>query len=120
MHPALVPVPRREILRAGFENLPAAISRAGDRATWRFIEFFAANIRNKNTRAAYAQAVGQFFQWCDRRGLAELSQIRPVLVAAYIEEVMAKRSKPTVKQHLAAIRMLLDWLVTGQVIFMNP
>jgi integrase/recombinase XerD len=28
--------------------------------------------------------------------------------------------KPTVKQHLAAIRMLFDWLVTGQVVAMNP
>ena len=29
-------------------------------------------------------------------------------------------SKPTVKQHLAAIRHLFDWLVTGQVIATNP
>jgi site-specific recombinase XerC len=29
-------------------------------------------------------------------------------------------SKPTVKQHLAAIRMLFDWLVTGQVAATNP
>jgi integrase/recombinase XerD len=28
--------------------------------------------------------------------------------------------KPTVKQHLAAIRMLFDWLVTGQVVATNP
>jgi site-specific recombinase XerC len=29
-------------------------------------------------------------------------------------------SKPTVKQHLAAIRMLFDWLVVGQVLAVNP
>ena len=29
-------------------------------------------------------------------------------------------AKPTVKQHLAAIRMLFDWLVTGQVMPTNP
>jgi integrase/recombinase XerD len=110
----------RELARAGFSNLPILISSAGPRASWRFLEFFAANIRNKNTRAAYAQAVGQFFQWCDRRRIVELSHIRPVIVAGYIEEVMGVRSKPTVKQHLAAIRMLFDWLVTGQVIPMNP
>src|SRR3954466_11260578 len=33
---------------------------------------------------------------------------------------MQKHSKPTVKQHLAAIRMLFDWLVTGQVMPTNP
>jgi site-specific recombinase XerC len=29
-------------------------------------------------------------------------------------------AKPTVKQHLAAIRMLFDWLVVGQVLAINP
>jgi integrase/recombinase XerD len=110
----------RELARSGFSQLPSLIQRAGPRASWRFVEFFAANIRNKNTRAAYAQAVGQFFRWCDRRRIVELEQIRPVVIAAYIEEVMAARSRPTTKQHLAAIRMLFDWLVTGQVVPMNP
>jgi site-specific recombinase XerC len=32
----------------------------------------------------------------------------------------ARFEKPTVKQHLAAIRMLLDWLVTGQIVATNP
>lgn len=41
-------------------------------------------------------------------------------VAGYIELLMTKHSKPTVRQHLAAIRMLFDWLVTGQVIPLNP
>jgi site-specific recombinase XerC len=41
-------------------------------------------------------------------------------VAAYIEELQAKLSKPTVKQHLAAIRMLFDWLVTGQAVPVSP
>lgn len=110
----------RELSRSGFAQLPSLINRAGQRASWRFVEFFTANIRNKNTRAAYAQAVGQFFAWCDRRRITELEQIRPVLIAGYIEEVMAERSKPTTKQHLAAIRMLFDWLVTGQIVPMNP
>jgi len=37
-----------------------------------------------------------------------------------VEREANGRSAPTVKQHLAAIRMLLDWLVTGQVIPHNP
>jgi site-specific recombinase XerD len=95
------------------------IADAGEHAARRFIEFFAATIRNKNTRAAYAQAVGQFLSWCDDRRLT-LATLGPVHVAGYIEELGEKRTAPTVKQHLAAIRMLFDWLVTGQVIPVNP
>ena len=41
-------------------------------------------------------------------------------MAAYIEALGGNFEKPTVKQHLAAIRMLFDWLVTGQVVPSNP
>lgn len=103
----------------GLGTLPGLIVRAGDDAVRRFVEFFTATIRNRNTRAAYAQAVGQFCSWCERRKL-ELNQISPVVVATYIEELTQTRSAPTVKQHLAAIRMLFDWLVTGHVVPINP
>jgi hypothetical protein len=42
------------------------------------------------------------------------------LLAAYIEALGKDFEKPTVKQHLAAIRMLFDWLVTSQVVATNP
>src|SRR2546422_7001332 len=113
-------IPFEKLDQAGFQNLPVAIARAGEKAGWRFIEFFTANIRNKNTRAAYAQAVTQFFQWCEHRGIRELEQMRPVIISGYIEEMQATHSPPTVKQHLAAIRMLFDWLVVGQVVEINP
>jgi site-specific recombinase XerD len=109
----------RGFLTVGSSQLPTLILRAGDAAVRRFLEFFAATIRNKNTRAAYSQAVGQFLDWCERRGM-DLRSISAIAVSAYIEELTAKRSTPTVKQHLAAIRMLFDWLVTGHVIVMNP
>jgi integrase/recombinase XerD len=114
----LVPVPPRELGRAGFDQLPAVIMRAGESAAWRFVEFFTATIRNRNTRAAYAQAVTQFFAWCEKHRVYALQDINPVVVAAYIENHPG--AAPTVKQHLAAIRMLFDWLVTGQVIPVNP
>jgi site-specific recombinase XerD len=107
------------IFAVGSTQLPSIIIRAGDHATRRFVEFFVATIRNRNTRQAYAQAIGQFCQWCEGRRL-ELHTISPVTVAAYIEDVSIKRSAPTVKQHLAAIRMLFDWLVTGHVVSINP
>ncbi len=85
----------------------------------RFVEFFTANIRNRNTRAAYAQAIAQFCRWADRRSLT-LAALSPVIVAAYVEEIGTRLKAPSVKQHLAAIRMLMDWLVVGQILPMSP
>jgi integrase/recombinase XerD len=99
--------------------LPRLIADAGEQASRRFIEFFVANIRNRNTRFAYAKAVGDFAAWCDEQKIA-LRDLEPVTIAAYIETLSATHAAPTVKQHLAAIRMLFDWLVVGQVMRMNP
>lgn len=109
----------RQLVRQGLDVVPSPIAAAGAKATKRFFEFFAANIRNKNTRAAYYRAVLQFFAWCERKRIA-LERVEPILVAAYIEQLGETLSKPTVKQHLAAIRMLFDYLVTGQVVPFNP
>ncbi len=86
----------------------------------RFWEFFTVNIRNHHTRRAYFKAVETFAAWCEGRGLHDLAAVTPMHVAGYVEQLGRVRSKPTVKQHLAAIRMLFDWLVTGQVIPVNP
>ncbi|MFN0172754.1 MAG: tyrosine-type recombinase/integrase [Bryobacteraceae bacterium] len=83
-------------------------------ASWNFLR----RTSGTRTRAAYAQAVTQFFRWCDTCGIRELSKIRPVVIASYIETHVS--AAPTVKQHLAAIRMLFDWLVIGQVVEMKP
>jgi site-specific recombinase XerD len=100
--------------------VPRVIAGAGDAAARRFLEFFAATIRNKNTRMAYYRAAELFFAWCDRHRIGELADIEPLHVAAYIKKLQETMAKPTVKQHLAAIRMLFDWLVTGQVVATNP
>jgi integrase/recombinase XerD len=52
--------------------------------------------------------------------IGQLADIEPLHVGAYIEALGADFEKPTVKLHLAAIRMLFDWLVTGQVVATNP
>jgi len=118
MSSELVPIRSRDLARAGLDRLPAAIGRAGEAAAWRFIEFFVATIRNRNTRAAYAEAVGQFFAWCEQHRVRTLEQISPIVIAAYIENHPG--AAPTIKQHLAAIRTLFDFLVTGQIVPMNP
>lgn len=99
--------------------VPALIAGAGEQARERFFEFFAAQIRNRNTRSAYLQAAHQFFGWCEERGLI-LQQIRPLHVAAYIEAKQRELSAPSIKQHLAGLRMLFNWLVLGQVLPNNP
>ena len=74
----------------------------------RFWEFFTVNIRNPHTRRAYFKAIETFAAWCEGRGLHGLAAVTPMHVAGYIEQLGRARSKPTVKQHLAAIRMLFD------------
>jgi site-specific recombinase XerD len=100
--------------------VPRVIAEAGDQAARRFLEFFAATIRNKNTRMAYYRAAARFFAWCDQHKIGEIADIEPLHVAAYVEAMAKDFEKPTVKQHLAAIRMLFDWLVTGQIVATNP
>ena len=112
-------IPPPALVRAGLEMLPAAIAAHGERASRRFIEFFTATIRNRNTRMAYARAVKQFFDWCEDHRLG-LDDIEPIAIAAYIEELGSAMSKPSVKQHLAAIRQLFDYLVTGGIQLTNP
>ena len=99
--------------------LPAIIAQTDDRAQTRFLEFFAATIRNRNTRKAYARAVADFLGWCELQGLT-LRAIQPLHVAAYIERLTAEKAKPTVKQALAAIRMCLDWMTAGGHLEVNP
>ncbi len=98
---------------------PTLIVATGPKAETRFLEFFTAQIRNPNTRKAYFRAVTRFFAWCESRGLT-LNGIHPIHCAAYVEHLGTQLSAPSVKQHLAAIKMLCDWLVTGQIIEFNP
>ena len=119
--PPNLPASGRQLAAVGVssaESLPAIFLRSRDQGK-RFWEFFTANIRNRNTRKAYFVAVSQFSKWCEQKKL-ELEDIQPIHAAAYIELLGTIASKPTVKQHLAAIRMLFDWLVTGQVVPSNP
>ena len=116
--PAILP-PTAIVTPADTHIVPALIAAAGAAAGWRYVEFFTANIRNPNTRRAYARACAQFFAWCEDRRLA-LTTIRSVHVAVWVEQLQEKHGAPGVKQQLAAVRMLFDWLITGQVVPMNP
>ena len=100
--------------------IPDQIVAAGEAATERFLEFFIATIRNENTRKTYLRAVKRFFAWADQAGLVELDALRPLHVATYIEALSQSHERASVKLHLAALRRLLDWMVTGGYISTNP
>jgi len=97
--------------------VPMLVMAEGERAGVRFLEFFAGILRNAHTRRAYARAAASFLAWCEEAGVPSIAAVQPLHVAAWIELQTRERAAPSVKQQLAAIRHLFDWLVTGQV---NP
>lgn len=107
------------MLLPNLDSLPKLITNAGDHATMRFLEFFAASIGNAGTRAVYAHAVNRFCNWCESNQL-RLHDVTPLAVASYIALLKSQLSDPTVKLYLAAIRMMFDYLVTGHVLTINP
>jgi integrase/recombinase XerD len=117
-HPSQAIARPRGLITA--ESFPPLILDSGEQAWRRTLEFFAACIRNRNTRTAYARAVFRFCRWCQPRDVSTLQQVTPVIVAAYIEELTRTHAAPSTKQSLAAIRRLFDFLVTGQVVPVNP
>ena len=108
---------------SGF-TFPAVIADQGEKASERFFTFFTDTIPNANTRAAYYRNAMRFFAWTAKKHLT-LHSIKCYHVSAYLAELtlsgkQEKASTPTVKQHLATLRMLFDWLIVGQVLEINP
>jgi integrase/recombinase XerD len=100
-------------------SLPSVFT-ARPEARTRMRDFFSSHIRNPNTRRAYREAVRQFSAFCTEHDIVDLAQVEPVHVAAFVETQLKTHSRPTVKLRLAALRMLFDWRVVGQVIPTNP
>jgi hypothetical protein len=82
-------------------SLPTLVAAAGERASMRFLEFFAANIRNPHTRRAYYRVAEEFLAWCASVGLSSIVAVEPVHVAAWIEAGTRELSAPSVKQRLS-------------------
>jgi integrase/recombinase XerC len=109
-----------QLARIASPALPALVTAAGDRASVCFLEFFAGQIRNAHTRRAYSRAVGEFLTWCQDVGVPAIAAVQPLHVATWIEAQTRELSAPTVKQQLAAVRHLFDWLVVGHIVPVNP
>lgn len=107
--------------------VPTLFRDAGPKAWERLMDYLVSTIRNRNTREAYARNISRFCGWCDQQGFS-LETINPFVVAAYVEQGCPQRvegdeiplAPPSIKQHLSAIRMMFDHLVTGQIVAINP
>lgn len=100
--------------------LPASLFTPTPKAARRVLEFFTAQINNDHTRKAYLNATRRFSAWCAAHDIDRLADVQAFHVATFVQELQGDFSAPTVKQHLAALRMLFDWLVTGHVLDVNP
>jgi site-specific recombinase XerD len=112
MSTELIPSPAPAALPALFAPTPKSAKRV--------LEFFTAQINNDHTRKAHLNATRRFAACCGERGIGEFAGVQPFHVAAFVKHLQGELSPPTVKQHLAALRMLFDWLVTGHVMDVNP
>ena len=102
------------------EQHPAPLFTPTPQAARRMLEFFTAQINTPHTRRAYLNAARRFAAWCRDRRIDWLAEVQPVHIAAFIQDLQGQLAPATVKQHLAALRVLFDWLVTGQILPLNP
>ena len=99
---------------------PASLYAPTRKAKRRVAEFFATQVNNDNTRKAYLNAARRFSLWCAAHGIESPAAVEPIHFAAFVKSLEKEFSAPTVKQHLAALRMLFDLLVTSHVVKVNP
>ena len=70
---------------------PAVVAASGPRASYRFLEFFTAKIRNAHTRRAYTRAAVEFFDWLAAKGVTGLDDIESIHVATFARPIRADR-----------------------------
>src|SRR5579862_6205940 len=102
---------------AGLREPPALIADAGPAALTAWDDFFAATIRNRHTRAAYAHALRRFFDWIAPHAVP-IERITPGMIGRYFTDHPG--STPTRKLHLAALRAFFDRLVVRHIVALNP
>src|SRR5437868_1890508 len=99
-----------QLVPVGSPALPALVTAAGERASMRFLEFFAANIRDPHTRRAYYRAAEEFLAWCAEAGLQSIAAVLPVHVAVSISNVQmcpSSRARPRQCQwHVGGLRVV--------------
>ena len=95
------------------------LAAAAERAGMRFLEF-SRPTSSTSTRAGPMPAP-PMNSWRGARALACVDRRRPAGARRHLDRGRHARARGAdVKQRLAAIRHLFDWLVTGQVVPVNP
>ena len=107
----LTPYETNQLAHQSGIRLPALVARADEKTQYDFLQFFLAEIRNKNTRETYARHVRRFFAWCEARGTEDMRQIEPLIVSAYIELLTHRYKERTVQNVRSALVSLYDYLV---------
>ncbi len=82
------------------------VAYAGDKAARRYANFFA-SIANDNTGAAYQRPCLSFFAWCETKGIADLIEVEPLHVDAYLKAIDATHETPTVRSRSMRSKELL-------------
>jgi site-specific recombinase XerD len=102
------------------DDLPDLIRETGSSAQTAVLDFFLNHRSNTNTRKSYGRAIVNFMTWCKATSLLTLDDVKPFHVSVYLQDLGDSHSAPTVKQHLAAIRAMFDWLAIKQIVPLNP
>jgi site-specific recombinase XerD len=100
--------------------LPALVAAAGECARTRFLEFFTANIRNPHTRGHTPVLPRSFWPGVQASACRRSEPYNPCTSPHGSKASTRELAAPSVKQRLAALRHLFDWLVNGQVVPINP
>lgn len=103
-------------------SLPPALAKGSPDLLRGVLEFFAAEIRNPNTRRAYINAIEDFFSYASSLpGGDRLDTITPIHIASWLEHMgRVGLSVPTQKQRLAAVKRIFQSLTAQQIIRINP
>lgn len=102
-------------------RMPALVS-ADPRARYAILEFFKAKIRNAHTRRAYIRAAEDFLRFAGQTPTGQrIETIRSVDVSDWVATMEAAGlAAPTIKQRLAAVRMLFSALLEAHSVDINP
>lgn len=103
-------------------KLPAALTASGPDVLSIVLQFLAAEIRNANTRRSYTLAIEAFFDHASTRpGGNQIETLTPLHIAGWVENMqMVGLSIPTVKQRLAALKRVFQYLTANGVLRINP
>jgi hypothetical protein len=93
--------------------IPSLVTAAGDRASMRSLEFFAAQIRNPHTRRAYARAAGEFLDWCAAAGVPSIAAVHQCISPPWPERGRGARTRraereATARRDQALVRLAGD------------